>query len=84
MVLFQTNQLPPGLGEDQFVVKFVVLRRRRIIVHVAARQVVFVRESVVHPGREVVFGGDLGTRKGEDPRVTIRSLVRQRIEREIR
>src|ERR1700676_1573786 len=95
MVLFHANQLPPGLREDKFVIKFIVLRRGRIVVHVAARQVIFLRKFMVNAGGEEVFGGDLGTPESENCGVSpacrtsgVRAYIRvglgQRIKLEVR
>src|SRR4029077_9355902 len=65
MVLFERYELASRPVQEQFVVELVVLRRRRVVKHVAARQVVFLREMVVDPRGKVILAGNLRTAEAE-------------------
>ena len=59
------TELQARLEENDLVVELVVLRRRRIVEHVAARQVIRVREPMIDPRNEIVFAGDPRTAKNK-------------------
>src|SRR5580692_257939 len=83
MVLFQANQLPSGPSEDEFIIEFVVLRRRSIIEHIDTRQVVLVREFMIDSGGKVIFGGNCRPRKAVNSYVLRDWTVGQWVESQI-
>src|SRR5882672_2959233 len=66
MCFAHREELPPRIVSGQLVVQLVGLSDGSAVKHVSSRECVPFRESVIDPGREIIFGCDLLSRKRID------------------